>query len=285
MPKILANGINLHYLQVGCGPDIVMLHGLTGNLAIWHLKIVRQLQAQFRVTTYDLRGHGHSDVPPTGYTTGVLVADLKGLLDALGLERVHMVGHSFGADIALHFALLYPERVAKLVVIEAGLASLVHLRKGQDWEGWKAWRDVLAEYDLIVPKDKWYDYKHMALMSLDLPKQFGPATGRTRKPEPLFRLLNETTVIEDYENVDGFGLDKIAEITTPTHLVYGENSAYLMTYRYLKEHLPNQQSTLLPASRWGHFGPLEQPELLMGVIKEFLPSDAHESAQEPELNS
>ena len=54
MPKILANGINLHYLQVGCGPDIVMLHGLTGNLAIWHLKIVRQLQAQFRVTTYDL---------------------------------------------------------------------------------------------------------------------------------------------------------------------------------------------------------------------------------------
>ena len=45
-----------------------MIHGLTGNLAVWHLKIIPMLWDHFRILTYDLRGHGYSDVPPTGYT-------------------------------------------------------------------------------------------------------------------------------------------------------------------------------------------------------------------------
>ena len=47
------------------GPDLVMVHGLTGNLAVWHLQIVPELSEHFRVLTYDLRGHGHSDTPPS----------------------------------------------------------------------------------------------------------------------------------------------------------------------------------------------------------------------------
>ena len=62
----LQNGVRIHYQQIGEGPDLVMVHGLTGNLAVWHLQIVPELSEHFRVLTYDLRGHGHSDTPPTG---------------------------------------------------------------------------------------------------------------------------------------------------------------------------------------------------------------------------
>src|SRR3954454_5600622 len=80
---ILGSGVELHYQQFGQGPDLVMIHGITGNLAIWHLEMVPALMSQFRITTYDLRGHGYSSVPPTGYTTADHATDLKNLLDHL----------------------------------------------------------------------------------------------------------------------------------------------------------------------------------------------------------
>lgn len=274
MPKALANGINIHYQRVGQGADLVMLHGLTGNLAVWHLKIARALRSDLRITTYDLRGHGYSDMPPTGYTTGVMAADLEGLLDALGMERVHLLGHSFGADVALHFAMLHPERVNKIVAIEAGLAAMIHVRKREDWEGWAYWRNTLAEFGLEVPRDKWYDIEYMLKLSLKVPKIYGPATGRPRKAEPLLRLLHDTTMVRDYEAVDGLTLDKIGQINTPTLLIYGENSAFLHTYQYLRENLPDNEDALLPRTKWGHFGPLEQPETLVQHVRQFIHGQA-----------
>jgi pimeloyl-ACP methyl ester carboxylesterase len=121
MPKaLLKNGINIHYQRVGEGPDIVFLHGLMGNLAVWHLKIVPILRHHFRVTTVDLRGHGYSDMPATGYSVDDLAGDLLGLLDALEIGQADLVGHSYGADIALCFALHHPGRVKRVVAIGPG---------------------------------------------------------------------------------------------------------------------------------------------------------------------
>src|ERR1700694_3201933 len=77
MPKArLKSGLTLHYQQVGQGRDLVMVHGLTGNLAVWHLQILPLLWDDFRILTYDLRGHGYSDKPPTGYSADDMAADL-----------------------------------------------------------------------------------------------------------------------------------------------------------------------------------------------------------------
>ena len=154
MPKVKANGVNLHYITVGMGPDIVMLHGFLGNLAVWHLYMAPILRREYRVTTYDLRGHGYSDVTLTGYTAADMAEDLRCFLDAMGIERPILVGHSFGADIAMYFALLYPERVPKLLALEPGLAALVHLRNDKDWIGWAAWVAKLEEVGIHVPEDK-----------------------------------------------------------------------------------------------------------------------------------
>jgi pimeloyl-ACP methyl ester carboxylesterase len=267
VPKVKVGDVNLHYLSVGRGPEVVMLHGFLGNLAVWHLAIAPALRGEFRMTTCDLRGHGYSDVTPTGYTTSTLARDLKGLLDSLGIQKPILVGHSFGADICLHFALLYPDRVSQIVAIEAGLAALVHQRKDHEWEGWRYWVSKLEEVGLTVPPDKRTDLDFLLTLSLETPKFYGPARGLPRNREPLINLIRNTTLLADYEVPGELTLDAIPRITTPTLLMYGDRSHFLGSYEHLRETLPNATPVLLPGGE--HFGPLEQPELLVEQIRAF----------------
>ncbi len=268
MPKIQANRINLHYITVGTGPDIVMLHGFLGNLAVWHLYMAPILRREYRVTTYDLRGHGYSDVTPDHYTAADMVEDLRGLLDGMGIQKPILVGHSFGADIAMYFSLLYPERVHKLLALEPGLAALVHLRQDKDWIGWAAWVAKLEESGIHVPEDKRSDAEYLLQLSLETPKFYGPARGLPRNREPLLHLIRNTTLLKDYEVVGDLTLDAVRTIQTPTLLVYGRDSHFISSYEYLRNALPNCKSVLLPGGE--HFGPLEQPALLTEHIQDFL---------------
>ena len=151
MPKVTLNsGLKLHYQQIGDGPDLVMIHGITGNLAVWHLKIIPLLWDHFRITTYDLRGHGYSDVPPNGYTLDQMALDLAELLDSLEIREAALVGHSFGADLSLYFAHHYPERVKRVIAIEAALPAMIEARSHDGWEGWRYWSDVLERPGIEV---------------------------------------------------------------------------------------------------------------------------------------
>jgi pimeloyl-ACP methyl ester carboxylesterase len=271
MPKILLErGFQLHYQQVGRGPDLVMIHGLTGNLAVWHLKIIPMLWDHFRILTYDLRGHGYSEAPPTGYAADDMAEDLREVLDTLEIEQPAIVGHSYGADIALYFALSYPMRVKQVVAIEAALPAMIHLRNREDWEGWTYWEQVLANSGQHVPPDRRTDVDYLLRLSMEIPKKWGPLNGLPRNPKPFLRLLDTTTVARDYEQVGRLTLDKIPSIQSDVLLLYSEKSAFLGTYHYLAEHLPHVQEVLLPKSDWGHFGPLEQPELVAEQLLAFL---------------
>ena len=263
----LGNGVELHYQQFGQGPDLVMVHGITGNLAIWHLEIVPALMSQFRITTYDLRGHGYSSVPPTGYTTADHATDLKNLLDHLGISQAFVMGHSFGADVALHFTILFPEYVDRLVLVEPAVAALIPLREREDWIGWKYWRDKLALGGVEVPRENWYDAEYLVRSSVSLPMLFGFRKGRARRAAPLVKLMDTTTAARDYCELAGMTLEKINAVTHPTLLLYGEDSVFLGTYDYLREHLANVSAFLLANSE--HFGPIERPELLLQYVRDF----------------
>ena len=263
MPKVrLDSGVTLHYQRVGRGPDLVMIHGLTGNLAVWHLKIIPMLMDRFRTLSYDLRGHGYSDMPSSGYSADDMAHDLEGLLDKLGIESASFVGHSFGADIALYFALLYPERVRKVIAIEAAIPAMIHERALEDWEGWAYWNEVLERSGHPVPPEHRSDAVYLLRQSLQVPKKWGPLRGLPRNPEPFLRLLEQTSMPQDYQQVGALTLDSVARIRPPVVLVYGEHSAFQRTYQYLRDHLPDSQSVVLPRTDWGHFGPLEQPEVV-----------------------
>lgn len=112
--------LTFHYVQWGeKGPPIVCVHGLTAN-AFFFQALADTLALDHRVFAYDLRGRGDSDKPKQGYSVPLHAADLARLIDAMELERPILIGHSLGALISLYFAAHYPEKLSKLVLVDAG---------------------------------------------------------------------------------------------------------------------------------------------------------------------
>ncbi|GAB3395334.1 alpha/beta fold hydrolase [Azotobacter armeniacus] len=117
---IQANAIRLHCLDHPGGDlPLVLMPGLTANAHAFDGLVKAGLSPALRVLALDLRGRGLSDKPDSGYSMAEHAADVLGLLDALGLRQVVLGGHSFGGLLALYMAARYPERVDKLVVIDA----------------------------------------------------------------------------------------------------------------------------------------------------------------------
>ena len=117
-------GVSIHYGAWGnmTSPDRVALlvHGLTASHRSW-ADFAPQLAARgWYVIAPDLRGRGLSSKPKRGYNVGVHASDTLALCDKLGVERVSLIGHSLGAVIAAYTAALFPARVAKLVMVDAG---------------------------------------------------------------------------------------------------------------------------------------------------------------------
>ena len=128
MPDIVVNGTRLYYQQAGSGPDVVLVHAVTSNQAVWMFTgLVDSLATDFRVTSYDLRGHGASERPLSGYTSATMAEDYRQLHASLGLGPALLVGHSFGGVVALHAAILVPEAVAGVVLSDSFFPGLRHI--------------------------------------------------------------------------------------------------------------------------------------------------------------
>lgn len=114
----------------GPGPTLVLLHGLNNNAWSWAW-VASQLCAQRSVVAINLRGHGGSTSPDRGYGLASTTGDVLGLLDAMGLERVDVAGHSWGGKVACHLAATAPERVRSLMLADPvppqGLNGLLRL--------------------------------------------------------------------------------------------------------------------------------------------------------------
>jgi pimeloyl-ACP methyl ester carboxylesterase len=281
MPTVRVNGVALHYLRAGTGPDLVMLHGMTGNLATWHLRLVPLLQRDFRITTYDLRGHGRSGMPPSGYTTRDMAVDLRALMDALGIQRADLAGHSFGADVALHFAILHPERARRLTLIEPGIPALVHGGQGT-WEGWARWADDLERLTGVpVPHERRHDLGYMMRRSIEVRARSSALTGLPQRNDRVFRLLDTTTILADHAVVDELTLANLAAIRHPKLLVCDGNSASISTFQVLRRLLTDCTPLVVPGTEMPHFAPLETPPSLIEHVTRFLGIDHHLDAVSP----
>jgi non-heme chloroperoxidase len=114
----LSTGVRLRYLEQGdpAGPVVILLHGLADS-SFSFSRILPDLSGQYRVYAPDQRGHGDSDRPVDGYGPRDLAADVLAFMDALGVERAVLVGHSMGTFVAQQAALAAPGRVAGLILI------------------------------------------------------------------------------------------------------------------------------------------------------------------------
>lgn len=119
---LTVNGLKLHYLDFGgaAKPPLVCIHGLSGNAHNFDA-IAPHLSGTYRVIAIDVRGRGDSEWGPSGdYNPATYASDLAAMLEALGIERVTLIGTSMGGMISMSYAGGYPERVAKLVLNDVG---------------------------------------------------------------------------------------------------------------------------------------------------------------------
>lgn len=128
-------GLRFHYRDYAGPadrPPLVLLHGVASTSRIWLL--VGPLLAEWRrVLALDQRGHGETEKPERGYDFASVVADALAFIDAIGLERPLLVGHSWGGNVAVQLAATHPERVAGLVLVDGGFLEL-STRPGMTWE-------------------------------------------------------------------------------------------------------------------------------------------------------
>ncbi|HZY41473.1 MAG TPA: alpha/beta hydrolase [Anaerolineae bacterium] len=138
-----ANGLKFHAIDWGGrGEPIVLLHGLASQAHIWDL-VAPQLLHTFRVVAIDQRGHGLTDQPETGYDFATITRDLDQVLTALEIERAMLIGHSWGGNVAVQYAIDHPERVSGLVLVDGGFLQV------PDRIDWPTAEKLLEPPDLI----------------------------------------------------------------------------------------------------------------------------------------
>lgn len=119
------NGVDLNVAIVGEGPDVLLVHGFPDCHDVWRHQIPALVNAGYRVIAPDTRGCGDSAISPSvpDYHVDNLVVDLVGLLDELGIEKVRLVGHDFGAVFCWQLVLKHPDRVDRYVALSVGHMS------------------------------------------------------------------------------------------------------------------------------------------------------------------
>src|SRR3954466_1959498 len=124
---ILLHGHRVFYRSAGCGPVVVLVHGITSTSATW-ADMLPSLAERFTVIAPDLLGHGDSANPRGDYSLGGYASGIRDLLIALGHERATFVGHSLGGGVAMQLAYQFPERCERLILVDSGgLGSEVNL--------------------------------------------------------------------------------------------------------------------------------------------------------------
>jgi len=232
MPMISANGITMHVQELGEGPPVVMIHGLLiGSLASWYFTAAPPLSKHHRVRVYDLRGHGRSERAKTGYDTRSLARDLAAVVADLG--PVDVVGHSWGALVALRFALEQPASVRRLAIVEAPLppSSAVEMTSFLD-----------------STPDRWLEA---------LPPQLREAAAGGRRQasrlvDSLRFLILETSLLADLRNEPDLDDAELEALRVPVLLVYGDRSSCLPAGQRLVTKIEGARLAVLPGGHYIH---------------------------------
>jgi pimeloyl-ACP methyl ester carboxylesterase len=255
---VVANGVRFHVQQLapppsdgrssvpGPRPTVVFIHGLImDNLSSFYYTLANTCASGGEnVMLYDLRGHGLSERPPSGYTLEDSVDDLVALLSALGIDGpVHLVGNSYGGTIGLAFALAYPERVASLILIEAHFAV-------------SGWAEGMARTLRTIADG----------MEMEFQQAMITAAGRKmiRMAKKAEALINHTSLVPDLLSIIPLAREPLATITCPVLAIYGEESDVIERAHELDLALPDFTLDILPGC--DHSILMEVPSHLQAVL-------------------
>ena len=257
---IKANSIRIHYELSGRkdGPVVMLSHSLASSLKMWEPQ-VEMLRSHFRVLRYDTRGHGMSETTPAPYTLEILGEDALGLLDELGMDRVHWVGLSMGGMIGQSIALNHPKRLKSLALCDT--ASIIPPEAQPIWdERIEGVRRKGMESQLEATMERWFTPSFFNLNP------------------PMLTLIKEEFLATPAEGYIGCAgairrlnyLKRLGEINLPTFIIVGEDdpATPVSASRAIHKHIKNSKLVILPFTR--HLSNVEQPRVFNENLVEFL---------------
>ena len=231
MADVVANGVRHHVQRLGRGDrTTVFVHGLVmDNLSSFYFTLANPVAETGTAILYDLRGHGRSERPASNYAVSDLVADLAALLATLGVDKIALVGNSFGGLIALAFASRYPDQVSRLALIDA--------HDGTD--GWAA--QMTSTLALRGDaRDAKIGESFQAWLGRHSDRK------RTRLAQAAEALVEHTTLVADLRASEPITSAALARITCPTLALYGERSDVRARGEELARTLPACTLRVLP---------------------------------------
>jgi pimeloyl-ACP methyl ester carboxylesterase len=146
------NGVGIEYEVTGEGRPVILLHGFPDSGRVWRNQVPALAAAGFQVIVPDLRGYGKSDKPGdvASYAMPLLLGDVIGVLDDLGAERAHVVGHDWGAAVAWALASFVPQRVDHLAALSVGHPAAFAAAGFTQRE--KSWYMLLFQFEGIAER-------------------------------------------------------------------------------------------------------------------------------------
>jgi len=258
------NGVSLPYELDGEGTPLVLIHGWAVHRGFWD-DDVEPFARRHQVIRYDRRGFGAATGKPDLTADP---ADLKALLDRIGVSRAHVVGHSQGAIVALSFALRYPDMVDGLVLFGPGMLPGQQPSPGDDlpdFEEWVAIGQADGIQALRAAIGRW------AMESFG-----GPIEERLgAKAEALLSTYSGADLLDPpppSNLVAPAGVADLAAVTAPTLVIHGEHdlSFARAAADLLTDGIPGARRTVLAGA--GHAANWQQPDRFAGAVLEFLAS-------------
>lgn len=305
MPIEVINGVRMNYVQIGgenvaegepAPEDLIMVHGLATNMAFWYFKYGVPLAQRFRVTLYDLRGHGRSEMPASGYSPAVLSQDLAALMDHLGIAKSHFMAHSFGGVVTLGLACEQPHRVSSLVLADSHFSPGRDVQARDEWSFGQKFQPIIDAHGLDLDTcDPYFGPKLLArvaewqLQGREIPAALAdlvsPLVGKTgkRTAGDYLKLMTQTSAATEMLSDDGLTLERLRALKFPIVAMYGDNSPARLSGAELLSIWPHAEFRRVRDA--GHFFPTLRPEeVLWGCQRfwggEFTPSRRRHRAGE-----
>jgi epoxide hydrolase 4 len=276
-------GPEIHFVENGSGEPVLLLHGFPDFWYMWRYQIPYLAAKGFRVIALDLRGYNRSDAPRgvQSYAMEKLSGDVIRVMDALGILTAHMVGHDWGGVIAWHVAAHHPQRVRKLVVINAPHPAAYFRALARSSQLLRSW--YLFAFQVPRLPEYFLSVGHFRLLKRVWARAGGESgnvsADNVGKYVKAFSKPGKLTAAVNYYRAALRSMlrrKKNGTVSVPTLLLWGEKDRFLVSAlpELTSRYVPNLETRKL--ADFGHWPQLESPDTINAAISEFL---AHDQAQ------
>jgi len=267
---IQIKGHTIFYTVKGEGKPLLLIHGYGAGMWVWE-KQIEALSQSYRVYALDLIGHGFSDRPKLPYTPETYIHFLKDFMDGVGIEKATLIGNSMGGGIAWAMAILFPERVDRLILINCVPPDVLNSVKNESFQTLVAIKNIpILPYLVIAGRNKnsikWILLECVSNIKLITPGvlnrqyQLSKVKGTTWVLYSTFKHAEEALKLRD----------KLSLISLPTLLIWGERDIIFPPRVGETLHQTIPGSTFQRIEKSGHIPMWETPEQVNQAILSFL---------------